>query len=96
MRRRVNRAIEEMSTRLRISVRSDLHDEDIDGLIATIGAWDAAHTAGQDPAGTSAYWDHWRTALEGLLAELGVAPAADLADRAAALAARPPGHDHAH
>lgn len=61
-----------------------------DHLIAEIARWDAGH----GPDEGYAYYQHWLTALERTLADAGLADAADLAARSAALAARPHGHDH--
>ena len=46
------------------------------------------------PRGEWSYWDRWRTALEGVLADDGLVDGGALGDAAAALAARPHGHDH--
>lgn len=44
----------------------------------------------------SSYWECWRAALERLLARDALLTPEELAARGAALAARPPGHDHEH
>jgi nitrile hydratase accessory protein len=60
-------------------------------LIETIGEWGRAH-------GTSGegfhYWDHWLVAFERLVMAKGLCEPGELTTRVAALAARPPGHDH--
>jgi len=61
-------------------------------LIAEVAARDRAAAAG---AGF-AYYDAWRAALESLLAAKGLCGGEEVAARVAALAARPPGHDHVH
>lgn len=61
-----------------------------DRLIATIGAWEAAHP---DGAGYR-YYACWLQALEQCLDAGSLVGAADVGERAAALAARPVGHDH--
>jgi nitrile hydratase accessory protein len=62
-----------------------------DRLIEEIAAWESRHSPA---AGEYRYWDCWLAAFERLLADKGLC-AADMVDaRVAALAARPPGHDH--
>jgi nitrile hydratase accessory protein len=60
-------------------------------LIARIGAWERAHP---DRAGWS-YYEHWLGALEDLLAADGTIAGPEITQRAAQLAGRPAGHDHA-
>lgn len=57
------------------------------GLIREIAAWDARPESGS-------YWGCWERAFEALLEEKGLCRTGELAGRAAALATRPPGHDH--
>lgn len=67
------------------------------GLIGEIGHHERALAA--DPDRSTAdydYWGCWQRALEGLLDELGVVTATEVGTRAAVLAARPAGHNHAH
>lgn len=59
-------------------------------LIARIGEWEAGHPEG----GRWSYYEHWLGALEDVLASDGVVRSEETAARAAALAARPAGHDH--
>lgn len=61
-------------------------------LIAAIGAWEARTAAG----GTDewSYYRCWQSAFEELLTAKDMCRASDLQERAEALAARPPGHDH--
>jgi nitrile hydratase accessory protein len=59
-------------------------------LISEIGAWEAAHPSRD---GWS-YYDCWLRALERLAAANGLVGPGAVADRAARLAALPPGHDH--
>ncbi|BBX68660.1 nitrile hydratase accessory protein [Mycolicibacterium psychrotolerans] len=63
-----------------------------EALIARLGQWQA------QPAETSSftYYDHWLAALTDVLAAEGVLSEGDIAERAAALAQRPAGHDHRH
>lgn len=61
-----------------------------DHLIAEIARWEAAAAPGAEYR----YYERFQAALEALLAEHGRAPADELDRRAAALAARPHGHDH--
>ena len=60
-----------------------------DRLIAAIAAWE--RTSG---GGEYRYWDCWLEAFERLVDEKGLCTASALSARIAALAARPPGHDH--
>lgn len=60
-------------------------------LIGEIGDWEAAHPSRE---GWS-YYECWLKALERLLGTQGLVSAADVRGRLDALAARPPGHDHA-
>jgi nitrile hydratase accessory protein len=59
-------------------------------LIDEIRAWETTQPSGE---GWS-YYERWQAAFERLLASKGVCPHDELARRAAALAERPPGHDH--
>lgn len=59
-------------------------------LVARIGAWQEGHPDG----GRWSYYEHWLGALEDVLASGGAVGSADTTARAAALAARPTGHDH--
>lgn len=61
-------------------------------LIAQIAAWEREHPAGE----CFSYYRCWLAALESVLAQAGLVTPTDIADRATALAARPPGHDHEH
>ena len=61
-------------------------------LIAQIAAWARAHPAGE----CFSYYRCWLAALESVLAEAEMITSRDIVDRAAVLAARPPGHDHDH
>ena len=61
-------------------------------LIAQIAAWERGHDAGE----CFSYYRCWLAALESVLAEAGMITPHDIADRAAVLATRPPGHDHDH
>jgi nitrile hydratase accessory protein len=59
-------------------------------LIARIASWEA------NPAGTPwSYYQNWLGALEDVLASDGTVFADEITTRAAQLADRPPGHDHA-
>lgn len=60
-------------------------------LIAEIRRWESENEAAR---GDFRYYDHWQAALERLLERKGICSAAELDDRARALADRPPGHDH--
>src|SRR5262249_58340079 len=67
-------------------------DEFRDRLIAAI----AAVEANQDrPGAPSRYWECWLAAFERLVTEKGLCPPEAVASRVAALASRPPRHDHA-
>jgi nitrile hydratase accessory protein len=57
-------------------------------LIARIAAWEAA------PEGEWRYYTHWLGALEDVLARSDATLPDAVAERAAALAGRAPGHDH--
>jgi nitrile hydratase accessory protein len=59
-------------------------------LIAQITAWEREHP---DKTGFS-YYRCWLTALESVLVDAGLIGPNEVAERAAVLAARPPGHDH--
>jgi nitrile hydratase accessory protein len=59
-------------------------------LIAQIAAWEREHRSGE----CFSYYRCWLAALESVLAAAGLVSPNDIADRATALAARPPGHDH--
>jgi nitrile hydratase accessory protein len=61
-------------------------------LVAAIRAWEAAAA----PGDAYRYYERWQEALERLLARTAICSARDLASRAEAFAARPPGHDHDH
>jgi nitrile hydratase accessory protein len=70
-------------------------------LITEIASWEASHGAGDEWS----YYRCWLRALEQAVSSRGLVGAADLRDRTAALAARPPehgsaepghGHDHGH
>ena len=73
-------------------------DEFRDRLIAAIAAWERAHHSddADDPADDPGfrYWDCWLDAFESLVAAKGLCLPDAVATRVAALAARPPGHDH--
>jgi nitrile hydratase accessory protein len=62
-----------------------------DRLIEAIAAWEQAH---HPHAEGYRYWECWLRAFERLLADKGLCAAADVEQRVAVLAARPPGHDH--
>src|SRR5262245_3865454 len=62
-----------------------------DRLIAEIAAWESAHR--DEPY---RYWDCWLRAFERLVVEKGFCADEAIANRVAALAKRPPGHDHHH
>jgi nitrile hydratase accessory protein len=64
-----------------------------DRLIAEIGGWERAH--GVDGAGFH-YWACWLRAFERLVVDKGLCMPDVVDARVAALAARPPGHDHGH
>ena len=59
-------------------------------LIAQIGAWDRSSESAADYH----YYDHFLAALQTLLAEKQLLPAAVLEDRIRTFAERPHGHDH--
>jgi nitrile hydratase accessory protein len=59
-------------------------------LIAQIAAWERDHPAGE----CFSYYRCWLAALESVLAQAGLVAPTDVANRAAALATRPAGHDH--
>jgi nitrile hydratase accessory protein len=61
-------------------------------LVAHIAAWERAHPPGE----CFSYYCCWLAALESVLAEAGLVDPNEVAQRAAVLAARPPGHDHHH
>ena len=65
-------------------------DEFRDHLIAAIGRWES------DPVGEYRYYERWQEALEAIVEERAVVAGSEVDDRAAAYAARPPGHDHDH
>jgi nitrile hydratase accessory protein len=62
-----------------------------DRLIAEIAAWEREHGAGDDPFH---YWSCWLRAFERLVTEKELCTYEAIDARVAALAARPPGHDH--
>ena len=68
------------------------YDEFRDRLIAQISRWEAEHP---DGAGYS-YYRCWLEALEQVLDGRSLVSTVEVTARAAALAARPTGHDHAH
>lgn len=59
-------------------------------LIAAVQRWEA------DPDGPYRYYERWQEALESIVADRRIAAESELAELAAAYAARPPGHDHGH
>jgi nitrile hydratase accessory protein len=59
-------------------------------LIDEIQHWERSHASGD---GWS-YYERWHAAFERLLSAKGVCASAELAERLAALADRPAGHDH--
>jgi nitrile hydratase accessory protein len=59
-------------------------------LIAQIAAWERGHEAGE----CFSYYRCWLAALESVVAKAGLVTSSEVGDRAAELAARPPGHDH--
>jgi nitrile hydratase accessory protein len=59
-------------------------------LIAQIAAWEHEHPAGE----RFSYYRCWFAALESVLADAGLVTCTEVGDRAAALATRPPNHDH--
>ncbi len=60
-------------------------------LIARIAAWEATHPVGE----RWSYYQHWLGALEDVLAAAGTVTDSEIDARAAHLAQRPVGHDHA-
>jgi nitrile hydratase accessory protein len=60
-------------------------------LMAEIARWEREEGA---RGGAWSYWARWLAAFEALVADKGLCPSADVEARAAALAARPHGHDH--
>lgn len=65
-------------------------DDFRDHLIAAVQRWEA------DPDGPYRYYERWQEALESIVADRRIAAESELAELAAAYAARPPGHDHGH
>lgn len=61
-------------------------------LIAVINEWERTH----DPGEEWSYYRCWLVSLERVLDAKGLVHRADVAARAEAFAARPPGHDHRH
>ena len=61
-------------------------------LIERIAAWEAAPPAGQ----SFRYYRCWLQALEQVLAGSDLVSTRDVAERSAAFARRPAGHDHGH
>ena len=61
-----------------------------DALVARIAAWEAAPPPGE----CWSYYRCWLQALEQVLDEQALVAPGDVDARAAAFAARPPGHDH--
>ena len=61
-------------------------------LIEEIERWELESEARPDLQWS--YYARWQSALERLLASKGLCDGSELAERARALAARPPGHDH--
>jgi nitrile hydratase accessory protein len=59
-------------------------------LIRAVGRWEAEHPDGEGYR----YYERWSEALESLLDERGIVAVDVIDERAAALAARPAGHDH--
>ena len=59
-------------------------------LIDEIESWQRAHPSD----GAWSYYERWQAAFERLLASKKVCAGAELSERAAMLAQRPPGHDH--
>jgi nitrile hydratase accessory protein len=60
-------------------------------LVAQIAAWEREH-----PGECFSYYRCWLAALESVLEATGLVTLHEIADRASALAVRPPGHDHDH
>ena len=65
-------------------------DDFRDHLIAAVQRWEA------DPDGPYRYYERWQEALESIVADRRIAAESEVAELAAAYAARPPGHDHDH
>lgn len=65
-------------------------DDFRDHLIAAVQRWE------DDPDGPYRYYERWQEALESIVADRRIAAESELAELAAAFAARPPGHDHDH
>ena len=65
-------------------------DEFRDRLIAAIGSWES------NPVGEYRYYERWQEALESIVEEFKLVARPEVDERAAAYAARPPGHDHTH
>lgn len=65
-------------------------DDFRDHLIAAVQRWEA------DPNGPYRYYERWQEALESIVADRRIAAESEVAELAAAYAARPPGHDHDH
>ena len=63
-------------------------DDFRDHLIAAVQRWEA------DPDGPYRYYERWQEALESIVADRRIAAESEVAELAAAYAARPPGHDH--
>jgi nitrile hydratase accessory protein len=59
-------------------------------LIGAVGRWEAEHPGGEGYR----YYERWAEALEALLDHGEIVSTTLIDERAAALAARPPGHDH--
>jgi nitrile hydratase accessory protein len=59
-------------------------------LIRAVSDWEREHDDGE----CWSYYRCWLTALERVLVEMGVVGPGELERRAAALSARPPGHEH--
>lgn len=68
------------------------------GLIDQIGIHqrDLADDPDRSPDRDYDYWGCWQRALEDLVEQLGLIDRQELSSQAAALAARPAGHDHPH
>lgn len=62
-----------------------------DQLIASISAWEHAHTSHHHEY---RYWDCWLEAFERLVAAKGICPSAAVTARVEQFAHRPHGHDH--
>ena len=65
-------------------------DDFRDHLIAAVQRWEA------EPDGPYRYYERWQEALESIVADRRIAAESEVAELAAAYAARPPGHDHDH